>query len=173
MEVNSNSTARTPRRKNTGIEETLTFRDILDTFLDNWIWFVISIIICLALARLYLATRPNVYQRQAVMLVKDDNGSNGSRRSNISTDALMQLNGVLAGASVKNEVYILHSFQLAQEVAKNLQLDVMYSIRSGLRNVSLYDNRPFTVDFVTEFTVPASFKFTIDSKNGGTISEVK
>ena len=105
MEMNSNNTAaRNQRRKNTGIEETLTLRDILDTFLDNWIWFVISVIISLALARLYLATKSNVYQRQAVMLVKDDSGTNGGRRSNISTDALMQLNGVLAGASVKNEV---------------------------------------------------------------------
>ena len=107
------------------------------------------------------------------MLVKDDNGQTGSRRSNISTDALMQLNGVLAGSSVKNEVYILHSFQLAQEVAKNLQLDVMYSVRSGLRNVSLYNNRPFSVNFITEFSVPASFKLTLNGNRGGTITDVK
>ena len=133
MEVNNNTAARSRRRKNTNTEETLTLRDILDIFVDNWYWFLISAILCVVASRLYLATKSNVYQRQAVMLVKDDNGQGGSsRRSNISTDALMQLNGVLAGASVKNEVYILHSFQLAQEVAKNLQLDVMYSIRYGL-----------------------------------------
>ena len=61
MEVNNNNTAvRNQRRKNTGIEETLTLRDFLDTFLDNWIWFVISVIICLAGARLYLATKSNI-----------------------------------------------------------------------------------------------------------------
>ena len=145
------ATARVRRRGNTSIEETLTLRDILDTFVGNWFWFLLSVIICLAAARLYLATKSNVYQRQAVMLVKDDSGQGGGRRSAISTDALMQLNGVLAGASVKNEVYILHSFQLAQEVAKKLQLDVMYSIRVGLRNISLYNDRPFTINFVTEF----------------------
>jgi len=174
MEANSNSTASSSRRrKNANIEDTLTLRDILDTFIANWIWFLISVIICLAVSRLYLATKSNVYQRQAVMLVKDDNGQTGSRRSNISTDALMQLNGVLAGASVKNEVYILHSFQLAQEVAKNLKLDVMYSMKSGLRNVSLYSKRPFSVEFTSEFTVPANFKLTIDDNQGGTISDVK
>ena len=175
MEVNNNNTAaRTRRRRQTNTDEALTFRDILDTFVVNWGWFLLSAILCFVASRLYLATKSSVYQRQAVMLVKDDNGQGGSsRRSNISTDALMQLNGVLAGASVKNEVYILHSFQLAQEVAKDLQLDVMYSIRSGLRHVSLYDDRPFTVSFLTEFTVPASFKLTIDSSRGGTISDVK
>ena len=168
----SNTSARERRRKNTGIEDTLTLRDILDTFLVNKGWFLLSVIICLVASRFYLATKPNVYQRQAVMLVKDDSGQGGtSRRSNISTDALMQLNGVLAGASVKNEVYILHSFMLAKEVAKNLQLDVMYNMQVGLRNVSLYDQRPFTVNFVSEFTVPATFKFVIDSNKGGTITE--
>ena len=174
MEANNvSAAARNRQRKNSGVEETLTMRDILDMFLDNWGWFLISLIICVAGARLYLATKSNIYRRQAMMLVKDDNAQGGGRRSNISTDALMQLNGVLAGASVKNEVYILHSFQLAQEVAKDLQLDVMYSIRKGLRNISLYKNRPFTVDFITEFTVPANFKLTIDNERGGTITDVK
>ncbi len=154
MEANNNTVRNRTRKNASGVEETLTLRDILDTFLANWVWFLISVVICVAASRLYLATKSSVYQRQAVMLVKDDNGQGGSRRSNISTDALMQLNGVLAGASVKNEVYILHSFQLAKEVAKNLQLDVMYSIRMGLRTVSLYDNRPFSVQFNSEFACP-------------------
>ena len=173
MENISNSPSARTRRKTSAVDETLTLRDILDTFLNNWGWFLLSVIVALVLARLYLATKSNVYQRQAVMLVKDDNGSGGSRRSSINTDALMQLNGVLAGSSVKNEVYILHSFQLAREVAKDLQLDVLYGTRVGLRYVSLYDDRPFTVTFLTDFTVPASFKLTIDSNRGGTISDVK
>ena len=173
MEANNNTVRNRTRKNASGVEETLTLRDILDTFLANWVWFLISVVICVAASRLYLATKSSVYQRQAVMLVKDDNGQSGSRRSNISTDALMQLNGVLAGASVKNEVYILHSFQLAKEVAKNLQLDVMYSIRMGLRTVSLYDNRPFSVQFNSEFAFPVSFKFTIDTERGGTITDVR
>ena len=75
------ATARVRRRGNTSIEETLTLRDILDTFVGNWFWFLLSVIICLAAARLYLATKSNVYQRQAVMLVKDDSGQGGGRRS--------------------------------------------------------------------------------------------
>ena len=40
MEVNNvSSAARNRQRKNSSVEETLTIRDILDMFLDNWIWF--------------------------------------------------------------------------------------------------------------------------------------
>ena len=161
------------RMRNRGNEEIFSLRDILDIFLNNWKWFLLSVIVCVGLARLYLASKSYVYQRQAVMLVKDDASGSGGRRSNISTDALMQLNGVLAGASVKNEVYILHSFQLSQEVAKNLHLDVMYNFKKRLKNISLYDNRPVTVDFLQPFTAPVSFSMDIKSARECSIHDVK
>ena len=61
MEANNvSAAARNRQRKNSGVEETLTMRDILDMFLDNWVWFLISLIICVAGARLYLATKSNI-----------------------------------------------------------------------------------------------------------------
>lgn len=164
-----------PRQRMGGrkTEEMFSLRDILDIFLDNWKWFVLSVIVCVGLARLYLASQSYVYQRQAVMLVKDDPGGSSGRRSNISTDALMQLNGVLAGTSVKNEVYILHSFQLSQEVARNLHLDVMYNYKERLRNYSLYNDRPVTVDFLQPFIEPVTFSMDIKSAQECTIHDVK
>lgn len=175
MEYKSTGSQFGPRQRmgNKSTEEMFSLRDILDTVLDNWKWFLLSVIVCVGLARLYLASRSYVYQRQAVMLVKDDSGSPGGRRSNISTDALMQLNGVLAGTSVKNEVYILHSFQLSKEVAKNLHLDVMYNFKKSLKNISLYNNRPVTVDFMQPFTVPVTFYMDIKNAQECAIHDVK
>lgn len=175
MENKSTGMHAGPRQRMGGrkTEEMFSLRDILDVFLDNWKWFVLSVIVCIGLARLYLASQSYVYQRQAVMLVKDDAGGGSGRRSNISTDALMQLNGVLAGTSVKNEVYILHSFQLSQEVAKNLHLDVMYNFKKRLKNISLYDNRPVTVDFLQPFTAPVTFSMDIKSAQECSIHDVK
>jgi capsular exopolysaccharide synthesis family protein len=150
-----------------------SLRDLLDTFLVNWKWFLLSAIVCVAVARVYLASKLFLYQRQAVMLVKDDANGAGGRRSNISTDALMQLNGVLAGTSVKNEVYILHSFQLSQEVARNLHLDVLYNYKERLRNYSLYNERPVTVDFLQPFLAPVTFKMDIKSARECHIHDVK
>ena len=175
MEYRSTGTQPGPRQRMTskGTEELFSLRDMLDTVLDNWKWFLLSAIVCVGLARLYLASRSYVFQRQAMMLVKDDPGGSSGRRSNISTDALMQLNGVLAGTSVKNEVYILHSFQLSKEVAKKLHLDVMYNFRKGLKNISLYNNRPVTVDFLQPFTVPVTFYMDINSAHECSIHDVK
>ena len=175
MEYKSTGSQMGPRQRvgNKGTEEMFSLRDMYDTVLENWKWFVLSAIVCVGIARLYLASRSYVYQRQAVMLVKDDPGNSSARRSNISTDALMQLNGVLAGTSVKNEVYILHSFQLSKEVAKNLHLDVMYNFKKGLKNISLYKNRPFTVDFLQPFIAPAIFCIDINSAQECFIHDVR
>lgn len=161
------------RTRSRGTEDMFSLRDVLDVFIDNWKWFLLSVIVCVGIARLYLASRLFVYQRQAVMLVKDDTSGAGGRRSNISTDALMQLNGVLAGTSVKNEVYILHSFQLSQEVARTLHLDVMYNYKEHLRNHSLYKDRPVTVDFLQPFLEPVTFSMDIKSAQECTIYDVK
>ena len=152
--------------------EAFSLRDILDIFLNHWKWFLFSAIVCLALSQLYLATKSRIYQRQAVILVKED-ASTGGRKQPINTDALMQLNGVMGNTSVKNELYILRSYQLMQEVVKDLQLDIQYTCKQGLRTVSLYKERPFTITFHEEIKYATQFKLTISNAREGVISDVR
>ena len=174
MEVTTVNPNTAPAQKPQGTEEMLSLREIFDMVLGNWKWFVLSFVVCVVLASLYLATQSYVYQRQAVMLVKDDNGRMGSRRSTISNDALMQLNGVLAGSSVKNEVYILRSHQLMKEVVKNLHLDVMYSYKKGLKTVSPYMEKPFIVQFSNdEDAILSVFSVRIIDRNQCSISNMQ
>lgn len=149
-------------------EEMITLRDILEIFVLNWKWFIASAIVCVAMARLYLATKPFIYQRQAVMLVKEE--GNNSRRA--STDALMQLNGLMVGSSVKNEVYILRSHQLIQEVVKTLKLDVIYTYKQRLRPISLYNQKPFEIQFQDEETIPATFRVHVISAQEYEVSDI-
>lgn len=153
----------TQKNKKSQVEDMISLRDILDIFIFNWKWFVLSILICLALSRLYLATQLNIYQRSAVLLVKDDNSGNSSARSARGTDALMQLNGVVMGTNVKNEVYVLQSHQLMKDVVRQLNLDIRYLYRSHLRTQSLYVTKPFTAEFDSlETWLPYRFIVKID-----------
>ena len=152
----------TQKNQKSQVEDMISLRDILEIFIFNWKWFIVSALVCLALSRLYLATQPNIYQRSAVLLVKDDNG-NSSSRSTRGTDALMQLNGVMMGTNVKNEVYVLQSHQLMMDVVRLLHLDVQYLYRPRLRTHSLYTTKPFIAEFDSlETSLPYSFKVKID-----------
>ncbi len=151
----------------------LSLREILEFFLNNWKWFVFSAFICVGLMFFYLATKPNVYQREAVILVKDDSNSPAGRSPGVSTDALMQLNGVMMGSNVQNEVYILQTHQLMVEVVKKLRLDVSYTMDAGLKTLSLYDVKPFEANFLDEYTLPVSFTVTPLSASEYRITDVR
>ena len=146
-------------------EEIISLREMFDMFLFNWKWFLLSIIVCCALGYIYLKKQPKVYQRQAMMLVKEENGM--SRRSSaMGTDALMQLNGVISGASVANEKYILRSHLLTKQVAKDLHFDVLYTLDNVLCDESLYDKRPFTIEFENPDSVRLStFRVKVVNSN--------
>ena len=146
-------------------EEIISLREMFDMFLFNWKWFLLSIIVCCALGYLYLKKQPKVYQRQAMMLVKEENGMS-RRNSAMGTDALMQLNGVISGASVANEKYILSSHLLTKQVAKDLHFDVLYTLDNVLCDESLYDKRPFTIEFENPDSVRLSaFRVKVVNSN--------
>lgn len=135
-----------PGQQATDIQEDgLNLRDWLDIVLRNWKWIALSAVLCAGLAYLYLCTVTPTYQRQAVMLVKDEKGKGMSSGTTGDLNAAMDLSGFGMGNSVENEVYILKSYQLMHEVVNRLNLNVSYSIRQGLRRVALFREAPFTL----------------------------
>ena len=124
-------------------ENVITLRDILELFLNNWYWFITSVVLCLVVAWLYLSAVSPVYQRAAVMLVKSDNQSPQNDLS-----AMLELSGIPGGSSVENEVYILRSYQLLNDVVQRLHLDIDYIVRNGLRHDHLFDELPFEIHFL-------------------------
>ena len=98
--------------------------------LTYWQWFLLSLIVCYALGRIYLERQPRIYSRQAVMLIEDgQDGSSGpmssARKSRSSVSALMELNGISVGGNLKNEIFILTSIRLMERVvdARHLEED--------------------------------------------------
>lgn len=60
-----------------------------------------------------------------------------------------------------NECFILSSRQLAREVARKLQLNVIYNQKKRLKTVSLYNEKPFTVRFLDEGVIPSAFDMKV------------
>ena len=126
---NANSAKKNAQKKPS--EEMLSLRDIVDIFLNNWKWFLGCVVLGLVLAVFYILSKPLIYQRNAVLLIKEQD-----QRSKLLSNPLSQLGGIYAGSMVKNEVYILQSHYLMKDVVRKLDLDVFYNCRNGLRNSS-------------------------------------
>ena len=141
--------------------------DIVRLMLSNWYWFVISVILCLGCAYLYLASTEKVYNRTATILVKDSRKGGDTDLATFS-----ELAGFSARRNVDNEIYILQSRRLMEQVVRQLNLTMNYSTRRGLRMATLYKESPIEVQFINgnDFE-SASFEVKLLEGNRASISE--
>jgi len=98
-------------------------KDVLNKYLFNWKWFVLSIVICVILGFIYLRYQAPVYQVTATILIKDDKkGGSISDELSVFEDI-----GLLKNTSnIDNEIEVLKSRSLMRRVVNELNLDVIY-----------------------------------------------
>ena len=121
-----------------------SFYDFVQLILSNWYWFALSLIICFLCAAFYIRRTAPIYERSASILVKD------SRKG--SSSEVTAFNDVLGGIgrrSVDNEVHILKSRRLMEEVVKKYDLATKYTTSGRIRTTDLYGRTPALVKFIT------------------------
>lgn len=144
-------------RESTSSLPRFTLYDFVQLILSNWYWFALSIIVCCLCAAFYLRRTAPVYQRSASVLVKDSR--KGSAAEVIAFSDIM---GGMGRRSVDNEVYILQSRRLMEEVVKRYDLGTNYSVSGRIRTSDIYGSTPLLVKFITAAPSDAgSFKYTI------------
>lgn len=132
-------------------EESSVFsiRNIITIIYLNWYWILLSVVICVICAKLYLRYTPPVYSAGMKVLIKDERGS-GSRRSGISTNSLEEMGVISTSNGFANELEILSSTAIATRVVRNLKLYVSYSLEGRVADRELYKDSPILVDIAEE-----------------------
>lgn len=144
-------------RESTSSLPRFTLYDFVQLILSNWYWFALSIIVCCLCAAFYLRRTAPVYQRSASVLVKDSR--KGSAAEVVAFSDIM---GGMGRRSVDNEIYILQSRRLMEEVVKRYDLSTAYSTSGRIRTVDIYGRTPLLVKFLTAAPSDAgSFKYTV------------
>ena len=120
------------------------FRNIFTILILHWNWFLLSFIICVCGALIYLRYATPVYQVSAKMLIKDEDNR---RRNTTQMLANMQEFGFMSNsAGIENEMEILSSRILAREAVKDLKLYVQYYSFGRLSKQVVYGTQPVSVD---------------------------
>ncbi|MFT4031279.1 MAG: polysaccharide biosynthesis tyrosine autokinase [Siphonobacter sp.] len=125
-------------------------RVLLFRYLRNWPWFVLSLVLALAAAFVYLKYQQPIYKTQASLLIKDE-------KKGVDTGDLMkQLDLFGQQKLVDNEIEILKSYTLMDKTIKDLNLDVQYfnDTQFGLRE--RYGDLPFRL--IVEQAKPDLYK---------------
>lgn len=154
-------------------EDFLRLQDLLYLCLAQWRWFILSLVVTCGIATYYNLTTPNVYQRTASLMIKDESKAQG-----IGGDVASMFSDMGMGnmkSNVNNELIAIQSPAVLLETGKRLKLDVDYAIDGRFHKEALYGaDLPVTVDFVG-FTDEQSGSFKLQLKGDGSyvISKLK
>ena len=136
-------------RRDDHSEEQINIQEILFRYLIHWPWFVVSAIVCVALAWGYLRLTTPVYNISATVLIKDEKKGGGANMS--SELEKMGLNGFVSSSSnIENEIEVLKSRTLAREVVSSLGLFVTYMDEDKFPNKELYRISPVLVSLTPQ-----------------------
>ncbi|QIU96294.1 GumC family protein [Bacteroides faecium] len=139
------------RKERTGAqsEEQINIQEILFRYLIHWPWFVVSVIVCVAVAWGYLRLTTPIYNVSATVLIKDEKKGGGANMS--SELEKMGMNGfVSSSGNIENEIEVLTSRTLAREVVSSLGLFVTYMDEDRFPKRELYRTSPVLVSLTPQ-----------------------
>ncbi|GHT53511.1 tyrosine protein kinase [Bacteroidia bacterium] len=133
-------------------------------YLSYWKFFVIFIIACLALTCAYLFYTTPLYSVGSRVMINDN------QKGQVNTDysnAFSDLGIIAPKSNLDNEIEVLRSETLRQNVADSLHLEVSYFIESGIKQYEIYKNTPF---FVSVAHVEKTGSFTVEKADQNVLS---
>ncbi len=125
-------------------ENTFNLRELLFKYLIHWKWFLLSILVFLVLAKLYLRYSIPIYKAQTTILIKD--GKSGGIASELSAFEDM---GFLSSSKsvIDDEVEILKSRTLVEKTIKEGDFNIAYISEGRIKSSDVYGSNPLVLLF--------------------------
>jgi capsular exopolysaccharide synthesis family protein len=128
-------------------EDGLPIKEWAGIFLDNWKWFLLSVVLCTLIALAYLRLITPTYSVNATMLVEDSQKGGATEMFGQSSAVLSDFGDIFnVKSSVDNESQILQTRNLMRKVVKDMQLYITYYDKNSIKDIELYKNNPFKLE---------------------------
>ncbi|RAJ09275.1 GumC family protein [Arenibacter echinorum] len=133
----------------------LGLKEIITNYTKHWKWFVLSVIVALAIGYVKLRYSIPEYAAEAKIQILDDKNST----SELST---FQDLGVMPGGAnkVEDEIQLINSRSNLIEVVKKLGLNVKVTSLGKILDSEIYRNPPFKVNFIAQDSIVNNAKFS-------------
>ncbi|WP_284461118.1 tyrosine-protein kinase [Chryseobacterium sp.] len=133
-------------KKNSDIE----IQEIIKPYIQKWPWFVICVILAIAIGWFMLRFVTPVYKVQSTVLIKDSKNTSGGGAEMGMLQDLSGFGGMKTN-SVDNELEIFKSKQIMRNVVDSKNLQVNVYVKNGLKNIELYkESSPISIKVVNE-----------------------
>ena len=149
-------------------EESLSIVDMLMVCLRHWPWFILSVLLCMGAATLYLLHTPKTFTRTTSILVK----SSGNKSNDIRLIEALGVNNI--SSDIADEIVAIHSPAVVYDLVKRLRLDFSYYRPGFFRDDVLYATTlPVEVEIDSlEDNTTASFQLTLNGDGSATLIDI-
>jgi len=121
-------------------EERVDIKGLLFRYYRHWYYFLISIVFFSLFALAYNRYTTPTYSVSSTILIRDDNNTQ------LGAENLLEGMELFSGkTNIQNEIIILKSFSLMNQVVDVLELGVSYYQHGFLQSNEIYQNTPFIV----------------------------
>lgn len=148
-------------------DDSLRMKELFYLCVAKWRWFVISVLLCVGIATLYILCTPPVYTRSAFLMVKEDSKgrSIGSDISSLFAD----LGLAQANANVNNELLAIQMPSVVMEMVKRLSLYMNYQTNGLFHRSTLYGTELPVKVSLPELADAESASFSLQLLPGGKV----
>lgn len=152
-------------RKSVNAGNAVPLTDILYRTLHHWPWVLLSLVVCVGAAVVYLLCTPKVYTTTASIMIKDEAAGKSAGAEDFGDFGLFQNK-----TNIQNEITTLKSADLMEEVVRRLNLDMNYYIPGRFHDVVAYgSNLPVRVE-MPGFAENGSALFRVEVDGAGKVS---
>lgn len=123
-------------------------REVLSSYLRHWKWFLLSLVVAIGLAVLYLRYAVPKYEARAkIKIIEDQSSASG-------LDLFSDI-GMISGGNtmVEDEVEVFNSRSNIIQVVRELGLNTKITSIGNIRDTELYDNPPINLNFLSADSV--------------------
>ena len=121
----------------------LDYSRLFKVILSRWYIVALSVLICFAIAKLYLWYTPKMYATSAIMKFDE-------KKSEISELVSVINNAERATAKVQSESFVIKSRNLIISAVKDLDYKISFYISGRVRTYETYPAKPINVELLTD-----------------------
>ena len=159
-----------PNSYNQQEEETIDLKVLLNYFMGNIWWFVLSILLALTIAFLVNRYTTKIYNISTTVLISDDTkGSPFGKNVGGSLDMLSGFGMYPSLENFENQSIILKSYSQVRRTIEQLNFEVSYYGQGRIAQREIYTDAPFEVIFSKEYPQVLGAKFQISISEDGMI----
>ena len=126
------------------VRNRLSFALLIKMVIRHWQWFLLSVVVCLGLAQLYIHNATPVYEISGRLLINQSDNYN--HRGSTRLKSISTLGEVRNTEGVDNEIEKLWSSNLMRDVIKSLKLYTDYRVKEGRKIRTVYGTQPVSAD---------------------------